>query len=267
MANVNLNKVAFITPCNDAESHEIVEMLMDAEAMFCTTAQGWGASWDKLNEEDCVFLNSMLAEGRTVYGVELQGEFPAGCVNPNNCINIDHHNYDGDNRYNVKSAIEQVADILGVKLNHFQSMVSANDTGWIPGMISKADKLGLNDHLRDHIIDQVRELDRKMQGISVQHEGQALRAIENMEVCGDLHIIRSPHSKCACYTDRLYGKYTNLLILSEDGESNFYGRGDACILLHNKFGGWSGGQLPISGFWGGYPNQTELEVYVKELLK
>lgn len=63
-----------------------------------------------------------------------------------------------------------------------------------------------------------------------------------------------PHSKTSTVTDRLYGKYDNLLITSGDGETNFYGTTETIQMLNERFpGGWFGGQLGQGrGFWGGY---------------
>ena len=77
-----------------------------------------------------------------------------------------------------------------------------------------------------------------------------------------------PHSKTSTVTDRLYGKYDNLLIISEDGETNFYGTTEIIQMLNEKFpGGWSGGQLDQgSGFWGGYVNQEAIKNAVQEVI-
>ena len=77
------------------------------------------------------------------------------------------------------------------------------------------------------------------------------------------------HSKTATITDRLYGEYENLLIQSNDGENNFYGKSDIIKAINEKFlGSWSGGQLDKgSGFWGGCPDKETLLGFVKELVK
>jgi hypothetical protein len=78
------------------------------------------------------------------------------------------------------------------------------------------------------------------------------------------------HSKCATVTDRLFGRYDQLLILSGDGEVNFYGDGAICTALKEKFDGWNGGsglgQVGGSAFWGGYPNHDEVLDFVKKNL-
>jgi len=54
---------------------------------------------------------------------------------------------------------------------------------------------------------------------------------------GKLTVVKLAHSKGATITDRLFGKYQNLLILSGDGEVKFYGDGKICEDLKNNFEG------------------------------
>ncbi|MEG1363651.1 MAG: hypothetical protein RSC92_04390, partial [Clostridia bacterium] len=71
-------------------------------------------------------------------------------------------------------------------------------------------------------------------------------------------------------TDRLYGKYDNLLITSGDGETNFFGETELINELNEKFpGGWSGGTLDKgNGFWGGYANQKDIkDLIVNEFIE
>ena len=111
-----------------------------------------------------------------------------------------------------------------------------------------------------------------MQGVTPEQEAQAQEAVEKL---GDLSEKREyiamdlPHSKTSTVTDRLFGKYDNLLITSADGETNFYGKTEIINMLNEKFpGGWSGGQLDQgSGFWGGYANQDEIKAEVKKIIE
>ena len=80
--------------------------------------------------------------------------------------------------------------------------------------------------------------------------------------------INLPHSKTSTVTDRLYGKYENLLVISADGETNFFGSTEIIEILNEQFpGGWSGGQLDQgSGFWGGYADQEAIKKAVDNML-
>ena len=125
---------------------------------------------------------------------------------------------------------------------------------------------------------QVRMLDRSAQGITPEQEAEAERAIAAATVVNGVTIVKMAHSKTATVCDRLFSpdKEECLLILSEDGESNFFGNGELCRLLqgektgktaegwdtYSHFGGWVGGNLPTSGYWGGYADQNEVLDFV-----
>ena len=259
------NNRLWVTPNNDLEAKTIVEMLEKNEEEYLVTGQAWGASWEKLEEELKEKVEKAKQNGKSVYGVELQGD-------SNGAINIDHHIYGEDDRSNPKSSIEQVADILGVELTLDEQFVSANDKGYIPAMQELGANLGIEEKDLQEIIENIRMRDREMQGVTSEQEAQAQEAVEKL---GDLSEKREyiamdlPHSKTSTVTDRLFGKYDNLLITSADGETNFYGKTEIINMLNEKFpGGWSGGQLDQgSGFWGGYANQDEIKAEVKKLIE
>ena len=241
-----------VVPANDAEAVAIGEILSRNGVEHAVTGQAWGASWENLEPEIMAQVDNKILEGYAVYGVELQGDAPIGCVN------IDHHKYDGDDRSNSLTSIEQISNLLGVELTAYERAVALNDKGYIPLM----EEAGVP----AETISAVRLADRKAQGVTAEMEEQAERACASKEVVGSLTIVRLPHSKTSTVCDRLYGQYENLLVLSADGETNFFGSGAVIAQLQEKFGGWSGGQLPKTGFWGGYPNQDEVEAFVKASL-
>ena len=114
--------------------------------------------------------------------------------------------------------------------------------------------------------------DREMQGVTPEQEAQAQEAVEKLgEISEKREYIQLdlPHSKTSTVTDRLYGKYDNLLITSGDGETNFYGTTEIIQMLNERFpGGWSGGQLDQgSGFWGGYADQSAIKAAVQAALQ
>ena len=239
--------ILFIIPINDGESVEIHKLLFSHRIPFMTTSQKWGASWDGLEEsiKDKINSNDFIK----IYGIELQGK-PLS----KECINIDHHKYSGDDRSNELSSLEQVAEILEVELSDYQKAVSLNDKGYIPLM--KAN------NVPEDVIQLVRLQDRIAQGITAEQEEQAEIACREREEREKLTIVKCPHSKTACICDRLYGQYENLLIISSDGEVNFFGEGKICEDLYEKVeGSWCGGQLPVEGYWGGYPSMEFINNY------
>jgi len=164
-----------------------------------------------------------------------------------------------------------VAEILGIELTLDEKFVSANDKGYIPAMEKLGEELGISPEDLKEIIANIRMRDREMQGVTPEQEAQAKEAVERL---GEIKEKRAyiqvdlPHSKTSTVTDRLYGKYDNLLITSGDGETNFYGTTEIINMLNEKFpGGWSGGQLDQgSGFWGGYADQSEIKSVVQEFI-
>lgn len=258
------NNRVWIIPNNDLEAKTIIEMLKREGEEYLVTGQAWGASWEKLEEEVKTKIAEAKQQGKKVYGVELQGNSKGG-------INIDHHIYGKDDRSCQKSSIEQVAEILGIELTLDEQFVSANDKGYIPAMEKLGTVLGISSEDLKEIIANIRMRDRKMQGVTIEQEAQAQEAVEKL---GDLKEKRYyismnlPHSKTSTVTDRLYGKYDNLLITSGDGETNFYGSAEIIQRLNERFpGGWSGGQLDQgSGFWGGYADQEAIKQVVQEII-
>ena len=254
----------FICPDNDLEAHTIIEMLKREGIEFLVTGQAWGASWDNLEPEIKEAIDKAKDKGKVIYGVELQGYCDG-------TSNIDHHIYGEDDRSNPYSSIEQVAEILKVELTLDEKFVAANDKGYIPAMEKLAEELGLSNEDAQAIIDNIRIRDRQMQGVTLEQEAQAALAVERLgEIKEKRPYIQMdlPHSKTSTVTDRLYGKYDNLLITSADGETNFYGTTEVINALNEQFpGGWSGGQLDQgSGFWGGYADQEEIKKLVDKLM-
>lgn len=255
----------WISPNNDIEAKAIIELLKRNNEDVLVTKQQWGASWENLEEEIKAKIQEAKDKQEVIYGIELQGDFDGA-------INIDHHKYGDDDRSNSKSSIEQVADILGVELSLDERFISEDDKGYIPAMKKLGKKLGISDEDLQEIIDNIRMRDREMNGITPEHEAQAEEAIQKL---GDLTEKRDyvqvdlPHSKSQTIQDRLHGKVDNMLIISEDGETNFYGVTEIINMLKEKFPeGWSGGPLDEEGygFWGGYVDQEAVKREVQNMI-
>lgn len=257
------NQILVVTPINDGEAVQIAKILKDKNVKTLITKQGWGASWDNLEPEIKKEIEELKNKNFKIFGVELQGTAPEGAVN------IDHHCYDGDDRSNEKSSLEQVADLIGYKLSLFEEFIAANDKGFIPAMISLAKTKNLSKEQTEKLINKVRLQDRAAQGITPEQEKIAEEAIKKAEVFDRLTVVHMAHSKTSTVCDRLWGSYKNLLILSGDGEVNFFGAKRVIEALSSLVeGSWSGGDIiHDNGFWGGYPSQDlNIEEEVKKLL-
>ncbi len=167
---------------------------------------------DKYLRWDNAFLSAYQEDIRDndgpIYGIELREDIPVKA----NYHRIDHHN----NLEGMPSALEQVADILGVQLNRLQRLIAANDKGYIPAMIALS-------ATKEEIAD-IRRQDRKAQGISEEDEELAARSIrDNMSRHGSLLVVKSYTHHFSPICDALF-PYKNLLIFT-DTEWGFYGEG------------------------------------------
>ena len=259
---MNNNQIVVVSPVNDGEAVQIVKILKNKNIKTLVTKQGWGASWSGLEPEIKKEIEDLKNKKYQIYGVELQGAAPEGATN------IDHHIYDGDDRSNEKSSLEQVADLIGYKLSLYEEFVAANDKGFIPAMLALAKTKNLSEKETQKLIEKVRLQDRAAQGIAPEQERIAEKAIQEAEVTDSLTVVHMAHSKTSTVCDRLYGKYKNLLVLSGDGEVNFFGEKRVIERLSSLVkGSWSGGDLDHdNGFWGGYPQDLDVEKEVKKLL-
>lgn len=243
----------------DAEMLAIADACREAGVAVADKHLGWGAAASAYTEE----IAQAISEGKQPVLVELSLDIEL----PASAIVVDHHNENAGH----PASILQVLSLLGVQPTRRQLLIAANDCGYIPAMLA----LGAT----PEEVAEVRLADRSAQGISSEQEAEAVRAIAAAKTVNGVTIVRMAHSKTATVCDRLFAqdKEQRLLILSEDGESNFFGNGELCRLLqgedtgkkteqgytiYSHFGGWIGGNLPTSGFWGGYADQNEVEKFV-----
>lgn len=260
MANLNnSNNMVVFLGGKDAEMVEIAAACREAGVAVVDKHLGWGAAASAYQEE----IAQAVSEGKQPVLVELCLDIEV----PSSAIVVDHHN----ENVGKPASILQVLDLLGQQPSRRQQLIAANDCGYIPGMLA----LGAT----PEEVAAVRLADRAAQGITPEQETEAERAIAAAYVVNGVTIVKMAHSKTATVCDRLFSqdKEQRLLILSGDGESNFFGNGELCRLLqgedtgaktaegytiYSHFGGWIGGNLPTNGFWGGYADQTEVEKFV-----
>lgn len=256
------NQILVVTPINDGEAVQIEKILKNENIKMLVTKQGWGASWNNLEPEIKKEIENYKNKNYKIFGVELQGQAPEGAKN------VDHHRYDGDDRSNERSSLEQVSELIGHELTLYEQFVSANDKGFIPAMLALAKTKNLSKKETQKLVNEVRLQDRAAQGIAPEQEKIAEEAIKKAEIFDRLTVVRMAHSKTSTVCDRLWGSYRNLLVLSEDGEVNFFGERRVIEKLSSLVkGSWSGGDLDHdNGFWGGYPQDLDIEKEVKNLL-
>ena len=258
MEKINSRNFVVFLGGYDAEMLAIVDACREAGVAVVDKHLGWGAAASAYASE----IAQAVADGKQPVLVELALDIEL----PESIIVVDHHNENAGK----PASILQVLDLLGMKPTRRQLLIAANDSGYIPEMLSMG--------ATPEEVAEVRLADRAAQGITPEQEAEAERAIRAAQTVNGVTIVKMAHSKTATVCDRLFApdKEQRLLILSEDGESNFFGNGELCRLLQGKktgktaegwdtyshFGGWIGGNLPTSGFWGGYADQKEVEKFV-----
>jgi len=185
----------------DLEIVEIKKLLESKNIAYKDKNLNWGAKLSDYQDE--------LAFEGTLYGIELEADITP----PANYIEIDHH---GKNDHK-KSSLEQVAEILGVKLDDDQMLIALNDSRYISGMkllCAKQEK-----------IDEIRAKDRASQGVTKEDEELALQSIN--ETASNL--IYSKTSHFSAVSDLSYYKYDNYIIYNEK-KLVFYGYKKSDIL-------------------------------------
>lgn len=196
-------KQLFLLGGHDLEMFEINKLLEKEKQLGSKNIEykdknlKWGAKLSDYEE----FLNF---EG-TIYGIELEEDITP----PSNYVEIDHH---GKNDHK-KSSLEQVAEILGVKLDDDQKLIAANDARYISGMKSLCAK--------QEKIDEIRKKDRESQGVTKEDEELALQSL-NIALSDKTNVIYSKTSHFSAVSDLAFYKYDNYIIYN-DSKIVFYG--------------------------------------------
>ena len=267
---INKQNLHFFLGGNDLEMECIKKLLEEKGISYSDANLAWNNANVSSYEDE---IKKVISEGKVPVFVELKHDMNM----PFEFIDIDHHNENADR----EASILQVADLIKIERTRDMELVGANDSGYISAMI----KVGAS----KEEIAKIRRRDRMMQGITDEQEKEAIRALnESTEVIDGLTIVRMKHSKTATITDRLFdeNKPQNLLILSEDGEVNYYGDGELCKMLqgnkvgqkpapwdnslmideYDNFGGWAGGsglgKKGESAYWGGYADFDKVQEFV-----
>ncbi|MBK6914990.1 MAG: hypothetical protein IPH11_15515 [Ignavibacteriales bacterium] len=196
----------------DAEMYEIRKILEHHNLSFFDKNLSWGAKASDYKDN----LNSVKKTEIPVL-IELTIDMPI----PLNTIIIDHHN----ENESKPSSVEQIAVLLGIELNRWQKLIAANDKGYIPAM--------KNICASTIEIKEIREFDRKAQGVTEEDEKLAEESIiKNKKEQNGITIIKSLTEKFSPIADRMYGKTSNLLVYTDEALT-YYGEKKKQIL--NKF--------------------------------
>jgi len=173
-----MGKKLFLLGGYDLEMIEIKKILKENGVDFKDKHLSWGA---KLSEyRECLDFDG------EIYGIELIEDIEP----PANYRAIDHH----DKRYKQKSSLEQVAEILDLKLTRWQQLVAANDRGYIPEMRRLC--------ATDDEIEKIRREDRVAQGVTDDEEKIAEEEIENIEEIDGIYLLKTTLKHFSPLVDR-----------------------------------------------------------------
>lgn len=259
MAARDAERHLFLLGGYDLEMITIRELLQThAPGCFRDKRLTWGAKASDYRDE----IREALEHGLIPVLIELDNDLGLGAE----VISVDHHG--PRSGVGTPSSLHQVFSLLGLASELWtrrMELVAANDRGYIKGMLD----VGAS---RDELLE-IRRADRNAQGITEVEEQQAAAAVLVAEqYCdGALTVVSLPHNRTSVVADRLSHElggpgYRNLFVVSP-GEVNFMGEGRAVMQLNDAFpGGWYGGNLPESGYWGRISSPEAILTFLVENL-
>lgn len=179
----------------DLEMDEIKKLLDEHQLDYRDKKLSWGAKLSEYKE----YLNF---DGH-IYGIELEQDIQT----PQNYVEIDHHN----KNIHKESSLEQIANLLNIKLNRYQMLVAKNDSAFIKGMKSVC--------ASEDEIKEIRAKDRKVQGVTPDDEYLAKLSIS---ASNGSNIIFAKTDKFTAISDAIYKTFSEYIIYNELTAS-FYG--------------------------------------------
>jgi len=224
--NTSLKEKIFLLGGKDLEMETIKAILIKYNQNVADKNLKWGA---KLSS-----YKKTLNKKYHFYGIELDEDIQT----PKFYTKIDHHNELSQN----PSSIEQIADILDIKLNKYEKLVALNDKGYIPAM----EKFGAT----KQEINQIRQQDRVIQGVTQTDEILAKKSIQNISIENNINVVYAFSDKFSAIIDRLYPMKN--VIIYNDNKLVFYGDIKPLIkkfdnLIKNNQAYYGGGK---NGFFG-----------------
>lgn len=178
------NKRVFLLGGKDLEMREIKNLLSSKNEIYENKNLSWGAKLSFYKDELEKYKND---ESITIYGIELEKDIEIS----NDYIEIDHHGKNDDK----PSSLEQIAEILNIDLTKEQKLIAANDSRYICGMKNLC-------AIQDKI-ENIRKLDRKIQGVTQEDEELAKESINSSQ---DRYIY-SKTSYFSAISDEVYFKF------------------------------------------------------------
>lgn len=245
--------ITVICPSNDGESKTIVDICRQLDVDIRISGQSWGAVLDKEPEENLRDLK------KTVVVVEMPSPVQEEKLrNKGHEVYVVDHHYYGKlqlDRRKPASSLEQVAEILGHRLNRWETGVAINDRSYIYGLIDAG-------YSEEEIL-AIRKFDLEAQGVPSQNVDAVREALASAPIYNGITILRMDIPVGGYAQDFLVLKtpemVPDLLVLTGNPVSKvrFYGDPRKIRKLED-LGEWHGGSGK-SGFWGtDHPNLEEI---------
>ncbi len=243
---IDPDKYIFLLGGHDLEMEEIGKILLSRGLKYYDLNLEWGA---KLSAYSAFFDDK-----HTFVGIELIKDAEP----PKKYREIDHHN----ERSGMPASIVQVAALLDIELDRRQQLIAANDRGYISGMLA----LGAS----KEEVKEIREADRRAQGVTDIDEQQAEAAIASGVTLGDLLVVYYEGLRFSPVTDRVHSKQ---LMVWNYKTLNYYGSETALLKEHfqslvSEGKAYFGGK-PLS-FFGLVPNcfdKAQIEKLKDEIIR
>lgn len=237
MQKFKFKKFIFLIGGMDLEMVAILSLLKTNGLNYIDNHLQWGARLSDyktyFNDED------------TFVGIELTEDIKP----PKYYIGVDHHNENSAKNSSLEQVIKLFRNDLGIviEFTHDLQLISANDGGYISGMIDMG--------ATPAEIADIRRRDKVAQGITEEDERMAELSIQNnLTIEKGITIVKALTPRFATITDRLF-PYDRLLIYMDD-TLTYYGRNiDELMKAFNKLieenrayhGGGKDGYFGISG--------------------
>jgi hypothetical protein len=150
----------FVVPTNDGEAVRILQILDAVKAPFVKVGrqnhggrlqdEGWPSNRNQLNktlrkvrqqrlgtEHDVELPDVKRIVVIEIPGISKKGEAYEKSFEEKyglEIVPVDHHSYEGVDRYNPLSSLEQFASLIGWQMSRVDQMIAINDRSYIPGL-------------------------------------------------------------------------------------------------------------------------------------
>lgn len=249
LSSPDLSTVSLICPRNDGESVAIIDIARSLSIDVRVSCQPWGATLDREPPETFRDLkaNVVIVE---IPGLQKEAELRL----KHTVYIIDHHHYEGLDRTNPSSSLEQFADLIGHKLSRRELGIALNDRGYISALLQSG--------YTESETKEIREFDLKAQGYN-ENDFAVLEVdySRGWLFKNAIYVVETSHERTSYLGDVHYWNNESrkdkldLLILKVDlkgfvQDVSFSGTPRNAQILFATLGGFCGGDGQTSMYWG-----------------